>query len=227
VKCPSCHKAVKDGAAICPHCEAILDESILGAIPDDNDDAPENTPPASNPYRGKYSEHWTEEEARPSSRRPSVPAPADDSGEDPFEQLKALWASFRALHFEDKLTVSSAAAHVVMCLMPWRSVGDEDEIGLLSWGFLTALLAVVALVAVWARKHGRLGFVPSRILPFVSAGAGGLSMAIIFLYIVGSFEKTVEYGRTVWASWPAFGSILALLSTAGVLLGSILTSRRK
>jgi hypothetical protein len=42
MNCPSCAKNVKDGTSICPFCEAVLDESILGAI---NEDTVDDTPP--------------------------------------------------------------------------------------------------------------------------------------------------------------------------------------
>ena len=88
MNCPSCKKTVKDGTSICPHCDAVLDESILGAMPDD--DAVEDTPPpevapkkvakrkpapvsAAKPaaaakaaptgaYTGKYAKYWTDDE---------------------------------------------------------------------------------------------------------------------------------------------------------------------
>lgn len=49
MKCPSCENDVADDAAVCPHCDAVLDPSLLDAAPppDDGDDAP--PPPRARP----------------------------------------------------------------------------------------------------------------------------------------------------------------------------------
>lgn len=44
MKCPSCDKPVSDDAAVCPHCEAVLDPSLLDAAPSIPDDAPAPRP---------------------------------------------------------------------------------------------------------------------------------------------------------------------------------------
>jgi hypothetical protein len=49
VKCTRCARPVRDGTSICPYCDAILDESILGILPPDHDEdtpLPEPVPPA-------------------------------------------------------------------------------------------------------------------------------------------------------------------------------------
>ncbi len=46
--CPSCNNDVADDAAVCPHCDAVLDPSLLDASPPD-DDAP--APPPRRPAR--------------------------------------------------------------------------------------------------------------------------------------------------------------------------------
>ena len=163
--CPVCHKPVKDGAAVCPHCDAVLDESILGAMPDD--DEAEDTPtkaaakkPARRPapisvakpapgtpvYTNKYSQYWTEDAPSPSAapakeaRSAELPAARSDAEPtttgDPLKDVGKLWSGFLALHFEDKLTAVSAALLVLAAILPWRSTLDEgDEMGLLTWGF--------------------------------------------------------------------------------------------
>ncbi len=57
MKCTSCSKTLKDGTSICPHCDAILDDSFLGSMPggDHGEDTPlpeEAAPPrASGPKK--------------------------------------------------------------------------------------------------------------------------------------------------------------------------------
>lgn len=45
MKCPSCDKDVSDDAAVCPHCDAVLDPSLLDAAPPEDDGSDEAPPP--------------------------------------------------------------------------------------------------------------------------------------------------------------------------------------
>jgi hypothetical protein len=101
MQCPNCSKTVKEGTSICPHCDAVLDESILGAMPSDDAEGEDTPPPApapkkpaskptrrpapisgtkpkpsasaveGKPYAGKYSQYWTEEDGAAPSKAAS------------------------------------------------------------------------------------------------------------------------------------------------------------
>ena len=186
-------------------------------------------------YVGKYDQYWTEDSEPPAPlRQPEriAASPAERVGfkadvEDPGAQMKALWAGFLGLHFEDKMTAASGLGLAVMSLMPWRSTPDGDAMGFLTWGFLTLLLALGALGAVWARKNGKLPAIPPSQLPYLSVGAGALSAIIAVLFAVSAYEKTEQYGKSVVSSSPAFGVFLALICAAGMVVGGLLTSRRE
>ena len=77
MQCPSCHKAVKDGTSICPNCDAVLDESILGAMPDDNAEGEDTPPPAPAPKK-------------PAGRKsPAAPAAKAEKAEKPAAAAKS------------------------------------------------------------------------------------------------------------------------------------------
>lgn len=282
MKCTSCQKTVKDGTSICPHCDAVLDESILGAMPAGDDDggddtpppapapkkssgarkaarkpapveaepeaAPQKKPPASEgKYTNKYSQFWTEDDppAKPVTSQPKgmqmgasgegiVPeahpgekASSSSDVVDPLETLKGMWAAFLALHFEDKLTTSAAAGLVVSAFMPWRTTPEGDEMGLIGTGFFTALLAVCAVVFIWARKTGKAPALSRDKFPLGAIGAGALSALFCLVAVVGSYEKSVKGGKEVTLSEPAFGVAMAILFAAGIVVGGVLTLKRE
>jgi len=100
VNCPSCKKPVKDGASICPHCDAVLDESILGSVPEDTVDdtpVPEAKPkkkpaakPGAKPATGK----------KPAARRPAPVAEPDPEAEE--EKKKDEAPSFADGKYKNK-----------------------------------------------------------------------------------------------------------------------------
>ncbi len=49
MRCPSCNNDVADDAAVCPHCDAVLDPSLLDASPPEEDAAPPPRRPAPRP----------------------------------------------------------------------------------------------------------------------------------------------------------------------------------
>ncbi|MGC4113359.1 MAG: hypothetical protein QM765_01530 [Myxococcales bacterium] len=296
--CSSCNKKVKDGTSICPHCDAVLDESILGAMPPEgDDDGAEDTPPpkpAPRPASGKrpaapaaktptgkrpaaarrpapvkaeeeppesdeepkpkpplvqndgkfvskYQQYWTDDDPPPKPAAPKGP----QSGEgviaelgpvrgghdpelvDPMVTLKNLWKGFAESHFEDKMTIASAAMLIICNFMPWRSTPDGDDMGLMTHGIFTFLLACLSIATIWARKSDVLPAVPRNKFPFGAIGAGGLSALIALIFVATSFEKGVKAGRTVTLSEPSFGVFLAIISAAGIVVGGLLTHKRE
>lgn len=279
--CSSCSKKVKDGTAVCPHCDAVLDESILGSIPEDSvDDTPIPAAPARRPapsskkpttvarrpapvqrpapsaprpaagkkpaFENKYSQYWEDDGADEGGDEDRAPQPAaarpagggsaayesdlgSGSETDPLQQLKGIWASFLALHFEDRLTAGSAGLLILMSLMPWRTLAEDgDAMGLLTGaGFFSVLLGAGALASIWARRAGKLAFVPRGRMPLAALGAGGLAALVCVIDAFTSYEKGVKAGRAVLVSEPSFGVFLAVVCAAGIVLGAILTLKRE
>ncbi|HEY3452821.1 MAG TPA: hypothetical protein VGK67_41135 [Myxococcales bacterium] len=288
--CSSCHKTVKDGTSICPHCDAVLDESILGAMPEGNgDDEAEDTPPpkpapkkpaakastgkrpaaarkpapvraeeeppepdeepkARQPliqndgkFVSKYQQYWTEDD--PPAKPPAPKGPQSGEGVvaelgpvrgghdpelvDPMVTLKNLWKGFAESHFEDKMTIASAAMLIVCNFMPWRSTPDGDDMGLMTHGIFTFLLACLSLATIWARKSVKISAIPPNKFPLGTIGAGGLAALVALIFVVTSFEKGVRAGRTVTLSEPSFGVFLAIISAAGIVVGGLLTLKRE
>jgi hypothetical protein len=98
--CPSCEQDVSEDAAVCPHCETVLDPSLLDAAPppDDGDDAPAPPPrrasarPASRPgvkrAAGKPpGARPGVKKKRPAPRRVETPPPAPAAKQDWRSQL--------------------------------------------------------------------------------------------------------------------------------------------
>ncbi|MBI5546478.1 MAG: hypothetical protein HY901_21565 [Deltaproteobacteria bacterium] len=116
MNCPACRKKVKDGTSICPYCDAVLDESLLGAISDDTPPpAPRKPSAAQKPaarkpalvskqssrdatsprpaaakkpaYSNKYSQYWDEDTGRSAS--PSAASEEDGLPEQPLPDAGA------------------------------------------------------------------------------------------------------------------------------------------
>lgn len=295
--CPSCNKKVKDGTSICPHCDAVLDESILGAMPAGDDEAEDTPPPKPAPKKpvakpaakastgkrpaaarkpapvkaeeeppepeeepkpkqpapndgkfvSKYQQYWTEDDppAKPAAKSGPqsgdgvvaelgpVRGGHDPELVDPMDSLKNVWKGFVEAHFEDKITVASAAMLIVCNFMPWRSVdegdGVGDQMGLMAaggLGFFTFLLAALAITTVWARKSNVLPSMPRGRFPLATIGAGGLAALVCVITVITSFGHAKVAGREVLLT-PSFGVFLAVVAAAGVVLGGMLTLKRE
>lgn len=228
---------VRDGTAICPHCEAILDTSILGPMPDAHEeDAPvRQKPPAKRPSRARKPASVASAQGddvrygtqrNPAAREPSETATAATLG-DPFEQLRDIATSFRKLHFEDKLTTASAALLVLASFFPWRSTDDGDDLGILTVGFVTAACGVGVLSAVWLRSSGKLLGMLRRMLPLAVLGLGGLAAVIAITFALTARQRMVRTGVAIMVAEPDFGAYLAIMAATGVLVGAFLARKHE
>ena len=181
-------------------------------------------------YEGKYAEYWTEEEEPSDAGKPEDPdhkPEAESEVVQPSEQIKAVWSAFLSLHFEDKMTTGAAVAMGLMTFMPWRSTTDTDEMGLFGPGFFVMVFAVVAVLAIWLRKTGRIPKVSRGNFPLLTIGAGAFAALIGVISAFTAFSKGVKGGQTVTTGWPAFGVFCAILCAAGVVVGGLLTLKRE
>jgi hypothetical protein len=223
-------------AAARPRRRAPIDEE-----PRESTGAAEPEPSASSSGVGnKYSQYWVDDEppkpkaaAAAQSRASGPTRPESAEGafktdtQDPGVIVKEAWTAFLALHFEDKMTVIASAALFFGSLMPWRTTTDGDDMGFLTWGFLTLLLSIGAIAAVWARKTGKLPMLPARRMPMLSVAAGVVASIIASIFALTSFESGAQYGQVVSVSQPAAGVFFSILASAGVIVGGILTGKRE
>jgi hypothetical protein len=104
--CPNCKKTVKDGTAVCPHCDHIIDPSFLGAdIVAGGGDTAELTLPPKSPAKppakpaGKPPQRAA---PKPAAKPKPAPSSSQDEGEDavasnPFRAAKESqnrWAKY-------------------------------------------------------------------------------------------------------------------------------------
>ncbi len=87
MKCPSCDNDVSDDAAVCPHCDAVLDPSLLDAgPPEDDGEAPAPRParPAAKPGARRPATKSGARPGVPKKKRPAArPAPRRDEAPPP------------------------------------------------------------------------------------------------------------------------------------------------
>ncbi len=97
MKCPSCDNDVADDAAVCPHCDAVLDPSLFDASPPEEDAAPSPprrpARPATRPGVKKVGARPAAPKKRPPGTKPPAPKrrPADDDDAPPPTSQKQDW----------------------------------------------------------------------------------------------------------------------------------------
>jgi hypothetical protein len=81
MECPACNQPVADDAAVCPHCDNVLDPSLLDASPPDDDAPP---PPPRRPARPP-----TRPGAKKVAAKPGAPKKRPATGAKPKRNLPA------------------------------------------------------------------------------------------------------------------------------------------
>lgn len=274
MKCTSCKKTVADDAAVCPHCETVLDLSLFDAAPpeDDGDDADlAPRPPAPRPAARPVTKPGVKKAAPRSGARPAVkrkpvpkprPAVEDDEDGPPPSEKKPDWRDqlseedwkanagrepekfvvektmnadesmvkakqyLLELPLADKLALGGTAMLLVATFLPWKeTVADGDVLGVLSWGVLVMLLAVLALAGIFVRT---LKTMPSLnpLLPWAAQlGGAGLSGLWCLVYLALSVDMTKVQSaignEKVWASKPSLGLLVAIGAAVVSIVGTI------
>lgn len=209
---------------------------------------PEAPPQKAGPggYVNKYSQYWEEdEEPTPAPSRNSAPRPslsAVDGKDEPPETMsseeldptlyfKNAWAWFQQLHFEDKLVTSSSAALAFFSMWPWTTGQYGDTLGIVTWGFVTLLLAASAVGSVWGRGNPRFETVPQHLFPKVTICLGALAALICAIFaITARTTETIGFGprpEVVTVASAASGVYLSLLASCVVAVGGFLTMKRE
>lgn len=209
--CPNCQTLVADSAAICDHCNHILDASFLGG---DITNEGEQGEPAAEPTRIKAMPAAApatrgasgEPAAKPAGRRKaSEPAtvqfPSDDDEATAAgarratldevaappaaasEALEDLAAQFRALSRSEQLSAGGAALLLVSLALPWRtSLALGDDIGMLTSAWPLTLVPFAVVAVLVARRHPRLHGWRDRLLQ-AATGLGALALVGILAFM--------------------------------------------
>ncbi len=148
------------------------------------------------------------------------------------DQLESMVQQFKSLIFEDKLTVVSAAATVIMTFMPWRTTAaDGDSLGVFSISGLACIaFAVAGAAAVIGRIGNYIPALPRTSFPVVTMSLGGLIVITAIATGLSSIDRTRVQSpigaMVVSNSMPSFGVWLTVFTAAGLILGGFLTFKR-
>jgi len=217
MRCPQCGQEVEDGAAICEHCDYIIDKSFLGddftdmepepEAPAEPEPTTERGPPPQRSRRRPPREAPKDstEPERPSARRKAQDTPVDSSSapssenlsveasrvtDDVGNTLKNIWGKFKSLGFADKLAVGGAAGMFLFSFFPWVSVsGVGAVIGFEVGGWFMTVLTAVTIALVFMRQNPHWHDKEKYIL-YVQTGIGAI--AVLF-----TLSKMFSLGKAV------------------------------
>ncbi len=224
VTCPSCSEEVDDGAAICPHCDAVLDAAAFGG---EAEPAPAPKPaakrPAARPGVKPGAAAAAAAVAQPAfsrGRRRRKKAEYDYSAD---RILGDTWDVVQSLLPFDRVALYGCAGMALALFLPWRFTQTEgQEIGAFGGGWPVVALLVVAGAALFVRTSDNLrGLRPDMLAggQFLAALA---SVAYCVWYYFDAIDnhpyKTLLGTTDLKVSSPSIGVVLCAL--AGVVLGT-------
>jgi hypothetical protein len=187
---------------------------------------------AANRWR-KYAEDHPDEVPPPKPQETDLLG--KDRAVDPGAQLASLFQQFKALGFDDKLTVFAGALLVITLFFPWRRTLNEGEVddilGILSISGVACFgFAVAAIASVLGRIGNYLPQLPRAAYPVATMIVGGLSILTAIVTGIAYVDRTLvesPMGNTTIAnSTPLMGVWLAAIISGVVVLGGFLTFAR-
>lgn len=238
MSCPSCGGEVEDGAAFCPHCDAVLDAaSFEGGGENNAEDAEEAPPPpkakaapagkAAEPRKGAAGAPAAEAVAIPQTwgrgarrrRKAEVDYSPDRILGDTFETIRAM------LPF-DQVAFWGLFAMAISLLFPWRFTQAEgNEIGAFGGGWPVVVLLVLAGAALFVRTSDDLRGLPPHHLAAGQIAAAALSVLYCAWYFVSAIDnhpyKTLLGTTDLKISSPQAGVVLCALAAIVMGAGSI------
>lgn len=269
MECPGCQAQIDDAAVVCPHCEAVVDPSLLNAAPpeQDGDDTGRQEPlkPKSQPKVRRVVKRADGSAAKATgaksapkragtARMPEAPPAGEKPKRDDWRQSVAAedWGPDRGapvaaprqktldaddylghikqfvtgLTLADKIGFFGALATLVACFLPWKdSVTEGDVLGVGSAGFLVALTSLAGMMGVIMRSQQSVK-VNAMLLWVLQLGSAGFGMLWCFICIRLAWDSTQVHAaignEMVWASKPAFGVYIAILTGAATIVGTVL-----
>jgi hypothetical protein len=223
MRCPTCKAEVPASAAICAHCDHILDPASFDA-----EARPPAAPKASGPRAGQGAGNTSNRAARPAKAKrlpPSQPVAPQSKGDwraalskEDWEQdelgstkpppepvLRPMdvdatlrdWRDFIfAMGTADKIAFFGIIGMLLACFFPWRETVREGEVlGVASRGFLVFLLAAVAQASIVVRVRKLFPKRPVIMLWAVQLGAIGVAELVSLILLVTSFNSKLVVAR--------------------------------
>lgn len=230
--CPSCSEEVDDGAAICPHCDAVLDASAFG---DEPAEAPPSKP-ASKPASGARAPAKAGAPAAkpgaPAASGPLPPAPVlvgrrrrkkVDVDYSPDRILGDTLNVIRSLLPFDRVALYGCAGMGLALFLPWRFTQAEgQDIGAFGGGWPVVVLLVLAGAALFIRTSDDLHGLRPELLAggqFLAALASVVYCTWYYFNAIDNHPYRTLLGTTNLAvSQPSIGVVVCAL--AAVVLGA-------
>jgi hypothetical protein len=240
MQCPSCQNDIAEDAAVCPHCDAVLDPSLLDASPDDPP-APSRAaakrpkpvvrakssagkpPPRRPPPRPRAPPEDDNEPPPPRRGPPVVANISPDKVLDPEEFMASVKHFVLDLSASDRLAFFGTIALAFSCFLPWKDTTSEGEVlGIFTYGALTFALALGALTALILRvrrsSDGEMTYWAIQL-----AGVGiGLLWCFVSLKLM--WDKTISRSAIgnveTWTSTPSFGLVLGIVAGIVAAVGT-------
>ncbi|MHB8416734.1 MAG: hypothetical protein ACYDCL_01570 [Myxococcales bacterium] len=194
--CPSCNEEVDDGAAICPHCDAVLDEAAFG------EPEAQPAPPKAPPKRSADPRQAAKPAARPAVPAAAAPFPAPsvpvgrrkrkkvEIDYSPDRILGDTWQVIQALLPFDQVALYGCAGMGLALFFPWRSTqAGGEEIGAFSGGWPVVLLLLAAGAALFIRTSDDLRGLRPDTLASVQFFAALLSIGYCTWYFFNAIDN--------------------------------------
>jgi hypothetical protein len=234
VSCPSCGEEVDDGAAICPHCDAVLDASAFEGGGEGNaDEAEAEAPPPPKKTAGSKPAG----PGKPAAAAPAVAIPETwgrgarrrkkaEVDYSPDRILGDTLDTIRAMLPFDQLAFWGMFSMALSLLFPWRFTQVEgNEIGAFGGGWPVVLLLVLAGAALFVRTSDNLRGLPPHHLALGQIIAAILSIVYCAWYFVNAIDnhpyRTLLGTTDLKISSPQLGVVVCALAAIVMGAGSV------
>jgi uncharacterized Zn finger protein (UPF0148 family) len=225
VTCPSCNEEVDDGAAICPHCDAVLDAGAFG----ESEPAPAPQKAAAKPQARKAA---AKPGAAPAAAAAAPVAPVlvgrrrrkkVEIDYSPDRILGDTWNVIQSLLPFDRIALYGCAGMGLALFLPWRFTQAEgQEIGAFGGGWPVAVLLLLAGAALFIRTSDDLRGMRADLLAGGQFCAALISVAYCTWYYFGAIDnhpyRTLLGTTDLAISSPSIG--VELCALCAVVLGA-------
>ncbi len=224
--CPSCNEAVDEGAAICPHCDAVLDASAF--------DSEAEKPAAKKPEPPrKSSDPRRAGPAKPAAAAGPVPSASAviqrrrrrkvQVDYSPDRILGDTWDVIQSLLPFDRVALYGAAGMTLALFFPWRfTQTDGEEIGAFGGGWPVGVLLLLAGAALFLRTSDDLRGLRPDTLALVQVLSSIASIGYCVWYFFNAIDnhpyRSLLGTTDLKVSAPLWGVVVCAL--AAIVLGT-------
>lgn len=202
--CPRCQEEIAHDAAICPHCEEVVDPSL----------------------RAPRQNRRTKATSSSKAKIHSSPAPLGSVVEE--EPWTFLWRFWHSLSRPNQLTLAACFGIFFSAFLPWKETALEgDVLGWLTWGGAAAALAACAISLLALRQRATRAsndFHWKAQLAALSVSTVWSIAAIKWAY-VPTIVATAN-GTLAPTSTPSAGIAVGLVSSLVGAVATVLSRRR-